>query len=139
MGNSSSKMSLNKTLLYNNITQSTHINLQIVFKTLYPLPCAHCLRFTEHALYVDGDQYAVGPSELTARQGSDEPQPLARILNEVYDGDGQIFFCKFKKRRRNRWRLGENGRENGREWEKEWGAVPMQTAHDLWWGKFLQI
>ena len=31
----------------------------------------------------------------------------------------------------------------GREWEKEWGAVPMQTAdviaHDLSWGKFLQI
>ena len=122
MGNSSSKMSLNKTLLYNNITQSTNINLQIVFKTLCPLPCAHCLRFTEHALYVDGDQYAVGPSELTARQGSDEPQPLARILNEVYDGDGQNFFANLRSEEETDgdWeRMGERMGENGR---KSWGG-----------------
>ena len=74
----------NKTLLHN-ITQSSHTkfqykpNHQIVLITLCPLPCAHCLRFTEHLLYVDDNRY------------SDEPQPLAWILNEVYNGSGQIF------------------------------------------------
>ncbi|CAG8662802.1 3406_t:CDS:2, partial [Paraglomus occultum] len=69
--------------------------------------------FTEHPLYVDGSQY------------SDEQQPLARIINEMYKTVEQIF----TNSRRAGCGKGTLVGVTGREWEKEWAGPGRRLAH----------